>query len=148
MPLDAPVIRKVTSRVLDHTHPNRTKLPSPPICRASFAHMLGTFNLRPVCSAKGNGRDFQSSAPNNEVGQRLALRLRKQHRDGGNRPRPSHNIFSQKIKVPIRFLLPPRSEVDTNRERLALQRRASTLAPDCSKALGIACLRHSTPNAG
>src|SRR5690242_4044928 len=50
--LRAPVVGKVTRRVLDHPYPDGTELLSPPIGHALFAGLLGRLNRAPIGDGK------------------------------------------------------------------------------------------------
>ena len=52
MPLLAPMIRQIPSRIFHHPHPNLAKVPSPPSRRPRLPGMLGSGNLCPICSGK------------------------------------------------------------------------------------------------
>src|SRR5512135_1145552 len=56
MALDAPVIRRVTSRVLDHAYANIAELPGAPPSEATLALVFPTLDLRPVGGAEWDCR--------------------------------------------------------------------------------------------
>jgi hypothetical protein len=52
--LDAPVVRFVAGRILDHSYANLTKLFGAPPCQAALALVFGTLDFRLVGGAKRN----------------------------------------------------------------------------------------------
>src|SRR5678815_5013787 len=52
VPLDAPMIREITRRVLHHAYANSPEHPGPPERHAALTSMLRALDLRPVGRAK------------------------------------------------------------------------------------------------
>ena len=58
VPFDAPVVRGVAGRTLDHSNPEVAEITSPPQRRAGFACMLGRFNVAPLSDDEWAPQDF------------------------------------------------------------------------------------------
>ena len=54
MALHAPVIRKVSRRVLDHSNSDIAELACPPVGFARLTWMFGSWDRRPVCRSERN----------------------------------------------------------------------------------------------
>src|SRR6185503_9666300 len=54
--LDAPVVRNVAGRILDHAHANAAEVARAPVRDPALALMLGGLDLRPVCRAEWDFR--------------------------------------------------------------------------------------------
>jgi hypothetical protein len=52
--LDAPVIRQISGRVLDHAYANRPKVTGLPVGFACLARVLSSRNRVPVCRSEGD----------------------------------------------------------------------------------------------